>query len=57
MWAKPYTRARHENSPVSRASQPLKKTEQESHDRQIGGVASLNFTWILDERRRKRVAR
>jgi len=49
--------ARHKNSPVFRASQPLSKTAQKNHYRQSGGVASLNFNKILDERRSKRVPR
>ena len=35
----------------------LEKTEQKNHYRQSGGVASLNFNKILDERRSKRVPR
>jgi hypothetical protein len=35
----------------------LEKTVQVDHYCHIRGVASLNFTWILDERRSKRVPR
>jgi len=35
----------------------LGKSVQKNHYRKTSGVASLNFTWILDERRSKRVPR